>query len=68
MKKLLLFSMIFLGCNSSDIKEVKEEDSIDVLLRKSDSVLVIHEKVRAKNEKVLNDLIEKYSDTLKKHK
>jgi hypothetical protein len=67
MKKVLLFSIpIILSCNAAEVKV--KEDSIDSLLRKSDSVLIIHERVRIHNAKVLNDLIEKYSDTLKKTK
>lgn len=66
MKKLLLFSIILLSCNEREIKV--EEDSIDTLLRKSDSVLIVHERVRIHNAKVLNDLIEKYSDTTKQIK
>ena len=65
-KLLLLFSIITLSCNEREVKV--EEDSTDTLLRKSDSLLIIHERVRIRNAKVLNDLIEKYSDTLKKTK
>lgn len=72
MKNILLI-VIFLisSCNNKNEEEMMkiEVDSAalhtEIVLIKADSVLEQHNRNKEKNLKVLNEVIKKYSDTLK---
>lgn len=59
MKKLLLILLIS-SCTNKSQQIVIQQDSAQIVLEKADSVLEQHNRVKERNLKVLNEVIEKY--------
>lgn len=59
MKKLLLI-LIISSCTNKSQQIVIQQDSAQIVLEKADSVLEQHNRVKERNLKVLNEVIEKY--------